>query len=120
MPTCPVSSDGETEICALASGPQRPRAGHPPTPQAWHFRERIEENGYNTYASLHWHHNNLPMFLALDGRDVPQCGVAAGRGGITYPAISCWSWSPEALEGAQPRLGSPRRGHAHVQLVVSS
>ncbi|XP_057345516.1 LOW QUALITY PROTEIN: fibroblast growth factor 22 [Manis pentadactyla] len=35
------------------------------------FRERIEENGYNTYASLHWHHNNLPMFLALDGRDVP-------------------------------------------------
>ncbi|XP_073075628.1 LOW QUALITY PROTEIN: fibroblast growth factor 22, partial [Manis javanica] len=37
------------------------------------FWERIE-NDYNTYTSLHWHHN-LPMFLALDGRGVPQrCG----------------------------------------------
>ncbi|KAI5930953.1 Fibroblast growth factor 10 [Manis javanica] len=76
---------------------------HPPTPQAWHFWERIE-NDYNTYTSLHWHHN-LPMFLALDGRGVPQCGAAARCGSATSPAISCRSWSPEALEGAHPRRG---------------
>ncbi|XP_019571561.2 fibroblast growth factor 22 [Rhinolophus sinicus] len=38
------------------------------------FRERIEENGYNTYTSLHWRHHGRPMFLALDQRGVPRRG----------------------------------------------
>ncbi|XP_055408697.1 fibroblast growth factor 22 isoform X3 [Bubalus kerabau] len=38
------------------------------------FRERIEENGYNTYASVRWRHQGRPMFLALDGRGAPRLG----------------------------------------------
>ncbi|KAK2507041.1 hypothetical protein MC885_017044 [Smutsia gigantea] len=43
------------------------------------FRERIEENGDYTYASPHWHHDNQPMFLALDRRGIPQCGSRTWR-----------------------------------------
>lgn len=43
------------------------------------FRERIEENGFNTYASLHWHHHGRPMFLALDRRGVPRRGGQTNR-----------------------------------------
>uniref|UniRef100_A0A8D2JIY6 Fibroblast growth factor n=1 Tax=Varanus komodoensis TaxID=61221 RepID=A0A8D2JIY6_VARKO len=43
------------------------------------FKERIEENGYNTYASLHWHHQGRPMFLSLDGRGAPRQGTKTRR-----------------------------------------
>lgn len=43
------------------------------------FRERIEENGYNTYASLRWRHRGRPMFLALDGRGAPRRGDRTRR-----------------------------------------
>ncbi|XP_048197801.1 fibroblast growth factor 22 isoform X1 [Perognathus longimembris pacificus] len=43
------------------------------------FRERIEENGYNTYASLRWRHRGRPMFLALDGRGSPRRGSRTRR-----------------------------------------
>lgn len=43
------------------------------------FQERIEENGYNTYASLPWRHHGRPMFLALDGRGVPRRGSRTRR-----------------------------------------
>ncbi|NXK96439.1 FGF22 factor, partial [Formicarius rufipectus] len=38
------------------------------------FTERIEENGYNTYASLHWRHCGHPMFLSLNSKGRPQRG----------------------------------------------
>uniref|UniRef100_A0A9W3F5V4 Fibroblast growth factor n=1 Tax=Camelus bactrianus TaxID=9837 RepID=A0A9W3F5V4_CAMBA len=43
------------------------------------FQERIEENGYNTYASVRWHHRGRPMFLALDGRGAPRRGGRTQR-----------------------------------------
>ncbi|XP_076977540.1 fibroblast growth factor 22 [Tamandua tetradactyla] len=43
------------------------------------FRERIEENGYNTYAAQHWRYRGRPMFLALDGRGAPQRGRRTQR-----------------------------------------
>lgn len=43
------------------------------------FQERIEENGYNTYASLHWRHRGRPMFLALDGQGAPRRGGRTQR-----------------------------------------
>ncbi|KAF7475415.1 fibroblast growth factor 22 [Marmota monax] len=43
------------------------------------FLERIEENGYNTYASLRWRHRGRPMFLALDGRGAPRQGMRTRR-----------------------------------------
>ncbi|NXA07436.1 FGF22 factor, partial [Sapayoa aenigma] len=38
------------------------------------FTERIEENGYNTYASLRWRHRGRPMFLSLNSKGRPQRG----------------------------------------------
>lgn len=43
------------------------------------FRERIEENGYNTYASLRWRRQGRPMFLALDTRGIPRRGGRTRR-----------------------------------------
>ncbi|KAI5758107.1 FGF22 [Gulo gulo luscus] len=43
------------------------------------FQERIEENGYNTYASLRWRHRGQPMFLALDGQGAPRHGGRTQR-----------------------------------------
>ncbi|XP_006876765.1 PREDICTED: fibroblast growth factor 22 [Chrysochloris asiatica] len=43
------------------------------------FQERIEENGYNTYAALRWRHRGRPMFLALDGRGAPRRGSRTRR-----------------------------------------
>ncbi|NWJ07304.1 FGF22 factor, partial [Crypturellus undulatus] len=43
------------------------------------FRERIEENGYNTYASLRWRHRSRPMFMSLDGRGRPLPGRRTRR-----------------------------------------
>ncbi|NXA81038.1 FGF22 factor, partial [Thryothorus ludovicianus] len=43
------------------------------------FMERIEENGYNTYASLHWRHRGRPMFLSLNSKGRPQRGGRTRR-----------------------------------------
>ncbi|XP_054106189.1 fibroblast growth factor 22 isoform X1 [Callithrix jacchus] len=43
------------------------------------FRERIEENGHNTYASQRWRHHGQPMFLALDRRGEPRPGSQTRR-----------------------------------------
>ncbi|NWV75221.1 FGF22 factor, partial [Dasyornis broadbenti] len=43
------------------------------------FTERIEENGYNTYASLHWRHHGRPMFLSLNSKGRPQRGGKTRR-----------------------------------------
>ncbi|XP_030863675.1 fibroblast growth factor 22 isoform X1 [Gorilla gorilla gorilla] len=43
------------------------------------FRERIEENGHNTYASQRWHRRGQPMFLALDRRGGPRPGGRTRR-----------------------------------------
>ncbi|NXT61887.1 FGF22 factor, partial [Chaetops frenatus] len=43
------------------------------------FTERIEENGYNTYASLHWRHRGRPMFLSLNSKGRPQPGGKTRR-----------------------------------------
>ncbi|KAG6934911.1 fibroblast growth factor 22, partial [Chelydra serpentina] len=43
------------------------------------FKERIEENGYNTYASLRWRHGHRPMFLALNGKGRPRQGGKTRR-----------------------------------------
>ncbi|XP_062412163.1 fibroblast growth factor 22 [Sardina pilchardus] len=43
------------------------------------FKERIEENGYNTYASLRWRHGGRQMFVSLNGRGKPRRGHRARR-----------------------------------------
>ncbi|NXT82434.1 FGF22 factor, partial [Zapornia atra] len=43
------------------------------------FTERIEENGYNTYASLRWRHRGRPMFLSLSSKGRPQRGAKTRR-----------------------------------------
>ncbi|KAM6921639.1 fibroblast growth factor 22 [Xenentodon cancila] len=43
------------------------------------FKERIEENGYNTYASLRWKHGGRHMFVSLNGRGKPRRGHKARR-----------------------------------------
>ncbi|KAL8177894.1 UNVERIFIED_CONTAM: hypothetical protein K2H54_023098 [Gekko kuhli] len=43
------------------------------------FKERIEENGFNTYASLRWHHQGRQMFLSLNGKGVPRLGTKTYR-----------------------------------------
>ncbi|XP_066504004.1 fibroblast growth factor 22 [Hoplias malabaricus] len=43
------------------------------------FKERIEENGYNTYASLRWRHGGRQMFVSLNGRGKPRRGHKARR-----------------------------------------
>ncbi|EPY87284.1 hypothetical protein CB1_000257009 [Camelus ferus] len=60
------------------------------------FQERIEENGYNTYASVRWHHRGRPMFLALDGRGAPR------RGGRPQPR-----WPDTATPAVHPLPACP-------------
>uniref|UniRef100_A0A8C4XLH1 Fibroblast growth factor n=1 Tax=Falco tinnunculus TaxID=100819 RepID=A0A8C4XLH1_FALTI len=43
------------------------------------FTERIEENGYNTYASLRWRHRGRPMFLSLSSKGRPRRGGKTRR-----------------------------------------
>ncbi|XP_053155138.1 fibroblast growth factor 22 [Hemicordylus capensis] len=43
------------------------------------FKERIEENGYNTYASLRWDHEGRPMYLSLNGQGIPKRGPKTRR-----------------------------------------
>uniref|UniRef100_A0A8C5P887 Fibroblast growth factor n=1 Tax=Leptobrachium leishanense TaxID=445787 RepID=A0A8C5P887_9ANUR len=43
------------------------------------LKERIEENGYNTYASLTWKNNERQMFVALNGKGNPRRGPRTRR-----------------------------------------
>ncbi|KAM8960868.1 LOW QUALITY PROTEIN: fibroblast growth factor 10 [Pelodytes ibericus] len=43
------------------------------------LKERIEENGYNTYASLTWKNNEKQMFVALNGKGAPKRGPKTRR-----------------------------------------
>ncbi|KAJ1086111.1 hypothetical protein NDU88_006235 [Pleurodeles waltl] len=43
------------------------------------FKERIEENGYNTYASWRWKHRGRQMFVSLNGRGAPRRGHRTRR-----------------------------------------
>ncbi|XP_038646776.1 fibroblast growth factor 10a [Scyliorhinus canicula] len=43
------------------------------------LKERIEENGYNTYASMKWKHNERQMFVALNGKGSPRRGHKTRR-----------------------------------------
>ncbi|XP_053557234.1 fibroblast growth factor 10 [Bombina bombina] len=43
------------------------------------LKERIEENGYNTYASLKWKNNKRQMFVALNGKGAPKIGPKTRR-----------------------------------------
>ncbi|XP_005992028.1 fibroblast growth factor 22 [Latimeria chalumnae] len=43
------------------------------------FKERIEENGYNTYASLKWKHKGRQMFVSLNGKGTPRRGHKTRR-----------------------------------------
>ncbi|XP_033926643.1 fibroblast growth factor 22 [Melopsittacus undulatus] len=43
------------------------------------FMERIEENGYNTYAALRWRHRGRPMFLSLNSKGRPRRGGKTRR-----------------------------------------
>ncbi|XP_053304052.1 fibroblast growth factor 10 [Spea bombifrons] len=43
------------------------------------LKERIEENGYNTYASLTWRNNERQMFVALNGKGAPKRGPKTRR-----------------------------------------
>ncbi|NXX12890.1 FGF22 factor, partial [Podargus strigoides] len=63
-----------------AAGPRCPRcpAAKEFSPNC-KFTERIEENGYNTYASLRWRHRGRPMFLSLNSKGRPQRGGKTRR-----------------------------------------
>ncbi|KAG8456656.1 hypothetical protein GDO86_002440, partial [Hymenochirus boettgeri] len=43
------------------------------------LKERIEENGYNTYASHNWKNNKRQMFVALNGKGNPRKGPKTRR-----------------------------------------
>ncbi|NXW82072.1 FGF22 factor, partial [Alopecoenas beccarii] len=63
------------------AGRRRPDGGGSPgefSPNC-KFTERIEENGYNTYASLRWRHRGRPMFLSLNSRGRPRRGGKTRR-----------------------------------------
>ncbi|NXH33837.1 FGF22 factor, partial [Myiagra hebetior] len=79
----PTPSSGCSPCSSVCSG-----SGHPSPPSLscqkefspnCKFTERIEENGYNTYASLHWRHRGRPMFLSLNSKGRPQRGGKTRR-----------------------------------------
>ncbi|NXR38468.1 FGF22 factor, partial [Zosterops hypoxanthus] len=81
------STDGRCRGWSGA-GAGRRRLSHPSPPSLscqkefspnCKFTERIEENGYNTYASLHWRHRGRPMFLSLNSKGRPQRGGKTRR-----------------------------------------
>uniref|UniRef100_A0A3Q2VI81 Fibroblast growth factor n=3 Tax=Haplochromini TaxID=319058 RepID=A0A3Q2VI81_HAPBU len=43
------------------------------------LKERIEENGYNTYASAKWKHGKRQMFVGLNGQGKPMRGKKTRR-----------------------------------------
>ncbi|CAI5787600.1 fibroblast growth factor 10 [Podarcis lilfordi] len=47
------------------------------------LKERIEENGYNTYASLFWRNNGRQMFVALNGKGATRKGQRTRRKNTT-------------------------------------
>ncbi|XP_077203194.1 fibroblast growth factor 10 [Paroedura picta] len=47
------------------------------------LKERIEENGYNTYASYFWKHNGRQMFVALNGKGATKKGQRTRRKNTT-------------------------------------
>ncbi|XP_015279954.1 PREDICTED: fibroblast growth factor 10 [Gekko japonicus] len=47
------------------------------------LKERIEENGYNTYASYFWKNNGRQMFVALNGRGATKKGQKTRRKNTT-------------------------------------
>ncbi|XP_054843259.1 fibroblast growth factor 10 [Eublepharis macularius] len=47
------------------------------------LKERIEENGYNTYASYSWKNNGRPMFVALNGKGATKKGNKTRRKNTT-------------------------------------
>lgn len=71
---------------------------HAPAPQRVYsvdcrFRERIEENGYNTYASRRWRHHGRPMFLALDSQGIPRQGRWTQRHQLSTHFLPVLVWS---------------------------
>ncbi|XP_062984739.1 fibroblast growth factor 10 [Elgaria multicarinata webbii] len=47
------------------------------------LKERIEENGYNTYASSFWKNNGRQMFVALNGKGATRKGQKTRRKNTT-------------------------------------
>ncbi|XP_013915034.1 PREDICTED: fibroblast growth factor 10 [Thamnophis sirtalis] len=47
------------------------------------LKERIEENGYNTYASFSWKNNGKQMFVALNGKGGTRKGQRTRRKNTT-------------------------------------
>uniref|UniRef100_A0A8D0E030 Fibroblast growth factor n=1 Tax=Salvator merianae TaxID=96440 RepID=A0A8D0E030_SALMN len=47
------------------------------------LKERIEENGYNTYASFSWKNNGRQMFVALNGKGLTRKGQKTRRKNTT-------------------------------------
>ncbi|KAM6472999.1 fibroblast growth factor 10 [Python bivittatus] len=47
------------------------------------LKERIEENGYNTYASFFWKNNGKQMFVALNGKGGTRKGQRTRRKNTT-------------------------------------
>lgn len=70
---CPVGGQVSGGLPHTPDPPKRVYTAH------CSFQERIEENGYNTYASLRWRHRGRPMFLALDGQGSPRRGGRTQR-----------------------------------------
>ncbi|NWX06076.1 FGF22 factor, partial [Caloenas nicobarica] len=68
----------EGTAAGARAGRRRPDGGGSPRPNC-KFTERIEENGYNTYASLRWRHRGRPMFLSLNSRGRPRRGGKTRR-----------------------------------------
>lgn len=79
MPLCPAGEgqQGAPAECGRPSPP--PLSCQKEFSPNCKFLERIEENGYNTYASLRWRHRGRPMFLSLNGKGRPQRGGATRR-----------------------------------------
>ncbi|XP_074421522.1 LOW QUALITY PROTEIN: fibroblast growth factor 22 [Larus michahellis] len=82
-PQSPLCPPGTGEEPGATTGPGRPS---PPSLSCQKefspnckFTERIEENGYNTYASLRWRHRGRPMFLSLNSKGRPQRGGKTRR-----------------------------------------
>ncbi|XP_043932300.1 fibroblast growth factor 7 [Protopterus annectens] len=44
------------------------------------FKEMIQENHYNTYASANWTHNGTAMYVALNAKGAPINGKRTKRG----------------------------------------
>ncbi|KAG9342599.1 hypothetical protein JZ751_016034 [Albula glossodonta] len=47
------------------------------------LKERIEENGYNTYASAEWRNKKRPMFVGLSANGKPMRGKKTRRNNTT-------------------------------------